>query len=579
MKPKLWDGPNAVGEARARFNETLDTPYTTASGPGFTARKMNGFSEVTGVQEVTDVAEPALFCTGYAGDNLKRRGAVEPGQSFQNTIIRTHSVGLGNGYGAEAFGDREYATETRTVYTKRDMTDPAPFSFGYYTGPLIPAYYKRAALSYVEIPDTETAHITYNIAGYAIYRILPMGRQSDTDEARNMVLHNVRNGEVDEWGFPTSRVRFLRVTDGCATAAMFDLPLPPDAKGVRNYMLGQSFTFGPDSVCMIVLEMPRECKETPDGAVLDTRLVDPGDASKGSITAFADAQGRILLYKTTDGGGSWSIIKFTGLDEMVTHNGGTEPLLGYHVLNDARPNLWATYSGNIGTQGIRLTDIAMLTNFVVLSQDVWVMFTTFSDQRVYAGGYMGLRSVALRTTDGGISWTTLTTPLSGTGPEAFTYDCEGVALRENVALVRAARGMAGLGRPIRFIRTTDKGETWEEITPTGLPATTNERIGYFEVLKVDEQNVTTVAVVCYSNEDQAYIMYVSEDDGATWEKSRTVAHADYFRRVDIDDLGNPSNDTMANFGRLDYRGTTKNPKPLDIAQPWRFDATITPPSS
>lgn len=46
MKPKLWDGPSAVGEARARFNATIDTPYQTASGPGFQADKKQDFHEV-----------------------------------------------------------------------------------------------------------------------------------------------------------------------------------------------------------------------------------------------------------------------------------------------------------------------------------------------------------------------------------------------------------------------------------------------------------------------------------------------------------------------------------------------------
>lgn len=46
MKPKLWDGPNPVGEARARGNEMIDTPYLTASGPGFSAHKKGAFREV-----------------------------------------------------------------------------------------------------------------------------------------------------------------------------------------------------------------------------------------------------------------------------------------------------------------------------------------------------------------------------------------------------------------------------------------------------------------------------------------------------------------------------------------------------
>lgn len=67
MKPKLWDGPNPVGEARARFNETIDTPYQTALGPGFSARKMNGFSEVTGESSSEEGTLPAFYSMGRIG--------------------------------------------------------------------------------------------------------------------------------------------------------------------------------------------------------------------------------------------------------------------------------------------------------------------------------------------------------------------------------------------------------------------------------------------------------------------------------------------------------------------------------
>lgn len=57
MKPKLWDGANAVGEARERALQQVDAPYLTASGPGFTARKMGQFSEVTGVEPTSPTSE------------------------------------------------------------------------------------------------------------------------------------------------------------------------------------------------------------------------------------------------------------------------------------------------------------------------------------------------------------------------------------------------------------------------------------------------------------------------------------------------------------------------------------------
>lgn len=46
--PKLWDGPNPVGEAKVRALQQVDAPFLRASGMGFASGKMNGFQEVRG---------------------------------------------------------------------------------------------------------------------------------------------------------------------------------------------------------------------------------------------------------------------------------------------------------------------------------------------------------------------------------------------------------------------------------------------------------------------------------------------------------------------------------------------------
>jgi len=59
--PKLLDGPNPVGEAKARHLETIDAPFLTAIGPGFVASKKGPTSEVTGVVESKQVIEDGWF--------------------------------------------------------------------------------------------------------------------------------------------------------------------------------------------------------------------------------------------------------------------------------------------------------------------------------------------------------------------------------------------------------------------------------------------------------------------------------------------------------------------------------------
>ena len=71
MKPKLWDGPNAVGEARMRALEQVATPYISASGPGFTASKKGQFSEVTGSTTAPEeVVEANWWSTSNNADEV-----------------------------------------------------------------------------------------------------------------------------------------------------------------------------------------------------------------------------------------------------------------------------------------------------------------------------------------------------------------------------------------------------------------------------------------------------------------------------------------------------------------------------
>lgn len=77
MKPKLWDGPSAVGEAKVRQLNQLDQPFLTASAPGFMANKKNvGFTEVYQPGEPPEPPEALyLSCgattpTGYASTDI-----------------------------------------------------------------------------------------------------------------------------------------------------------------------------------------------------------------------------------------------------------------------------------------------------------------------------------------------------------------------------------------------------------------------------------------------------------------------------------------------------------------------------
>lgn len=71
MRPKLWNGASAVGEARVRGNRLIDTPYLTASGPGFMAYKKGDFHEVFLEEPTSEVGIPAFYSLGEV-DGLER---------------------------------------------------------------------------------------------------------------------------------------------------------------------------------------------------------------------------------------------------------------------------------------------------------------------------------------------------------------------------------------------------------------------------------------------------------------------------------------------------------------------------
>lgn len=131
MKPKLWDGDNAVGEAKERHLQTLDTPYLTASAEGFMARKRGQFSEVTGPRPGKKLALDGWFSTSDAAQeqvhiysspdyrtNFRRRGTINQVEGGLNSGSVLSPDGRGRG-----------ATVSLQSW---DYDDPAYGSTGYH---------------------------------------------------------------------------------------------------------------------------------------------------------------------------------------------------------------------------------------------------------------------------------------------------------------------------------------------------------------------------------------------------------------------------------------------------------------
>lgn len=587
MKPKVWGDQRltdaiAVGEARARFNNALDLPYVSASGPGFQADKAGQFSSITVTGGEETKVEPSLFCDGIADGKEKRKGADSPGAAFRAVRIKNDQYNLGNGFSSEVGGDQPYVQESRRVFQRVDESDASYLNFGWYPGTKLIQFYKRGFIGSIE-QDFQTVAYTYQMAGNTLWQYEPLGRKTKENQALNVLFVTAPNG-VNEWGYELTQPLFLKVEENCSIGYGAWLPILSDHPG-RQYHLGRSFCYGPDKIGLFVSELPLDGMYIPPGSSLDWRWVNDSDPLDGTYEAPEGAQGRILLYLSDDGGDSWNIRVFTGLDFIVTPDhlptselGRPQPFLGYFWMAN-RPGYWASRYGNVGFQGIRLADFAVTTSIAVFSEDVFVVFTALSDARIYGGTWSGLRGFAFRTDDQGVTWTKIETPLSTELP-IKTYDCTPTILRQGICLLRCDEALSGLNRNVRWMLSEDSGVTWEEIFPTGLPASTNERIGYPEVFRVsniDGELVSDVGLVCYDDTEQAYVMYRSADDGRTWKKSSTVQKSETFIRCDFDRIAGPYSQPSLNFGVLDYRGTIEKPQPLDVAQPWLYDALILPP--
>ncbi len=573
MKPKLWQGADPVGEARARFNEQLDTPYTTALGPGFAATKKGTFSEVTRTPPPKDEAvEPALFAAGYVNGQLRRKGTDVPGHPFFTTRVELRLYNLGNGYGVNPVNPVYWQQQTIYSYQRRDGTAGVDRIFQRLEGEQAFSFFKRSQLFSFQ-SGLETNWESMNVVAVTKYQVSVMGKLPD-GRGQAVIFYSRQSDEVDDWGIPTNEIRYTHVNAEAMGGTSYILG-KMDTVGVRNYLLGPSFTYGPGKVGVFVVELPLIVKEVPGGTILDE------DGTDNRYKAYEDAQGKIYIYLSDDKGSSWGVYRFDKLDEIVITDSGPDSLMGFHYL-DTHVDYYAAPAGGGSMQNIRLADFLTLASpMLVFTENVWVFFSHITEYRTYGGVFYSGRSMGFRTTNGGATWEHIESPLTGQNIEAgkLTFTFDPVVLRKNVAIMRCAAGITGVNRPVRFLRTLDAGATWTEFYPVGLPASTNERVGYFEVLEADDEAGTSkVAVVCYDNAELSYIMYVSEDDGDTWEKSKRVQYSETFSRVDFDKVANASSVDAGSFGTLDYRGTIEQPQPLDIAQPWLYDYEVPPPS-
>lgn len=156
---------------------------------------------------------------------------------------------------------------------------------------------------------------------------------------------------------------------------------------------------------------------------------------------------------------------------------------------------------------------------------------------VYVGGVGNLWAPSdergvFRSTDGGASWEHVLFIDNHTGVIDMAMDLSNpdVIYAAAYQRQRTAFGFNGGGPGSGLYKSTDGGDTWEEVTG-GFPEGDMGRIG----VAVSESNPNVVMAIVETDDDETQGVYRSEDAGTTWERvNRQNIRPMYYSHIFID---------------------------------------------
>lgn len=142
-----------------------------------------------------------------------------------------------------------------------------------------------------------------------------------------------------------------------------------------------------------------------------------------------------------------------------------------------------------------------------------------------------------------------------------------VHLGEGWVLAKRVDGFLDTDLPVSLMRSTDGGLTWSTFIPAGFSAPLlNQFFGDLIVHRARMDGEPGIVLMpAWDAVSEAYHVWASEDDGATWERRGRIHKPDEFRRVDSMAEG----DGGDNFARLT---PGPNPtRPVDVTLPERYN--------
>ena len=605
QKPKQWGRgtrPEGMGKLRTA-EDTMPVPYLTVSGPGFIATKNGAFHQVTAIDPPPEPANPQqLFFTGFdAPDGEYRRRGAPLSDAFRlggftpavGVVLLPTSATWMCGVSVESDTTQtmtvsytDHLGDARTAVCEwRDMTNTGLFTRRFGGGSTVAIDFLGEVKRVLPSPAL--------LSGVAM---APLGYvDGGSPETGVAFLYPYRNGGATAYGVPTVGVRITLAvaTDKVVDTYSGELPEPPSmGYGATDLVCAAVASTAPGRMIALIVEFPPDIRDIDAGPYTDT-------AVDGATIEFDNSSLRLWTYHTSNYGGAWDVHRMEGLDVSTTAISpedpdgtlGPEPFLGHRsYLTVVKPTTGETVlyqggpqvTGAVGTQQRAVGEGLTATELLAVSQDVILMFGYIPDGRRYPGSSdpVAFRSFVLRSADGGVTWASISTPVSAAVEDTpldderdTPPDFEACSVGDGVIVCRIAMGLRrSEDRALRFIRSFDYGASWEEFFPAGLPATSSKQLGTFFTLPALRDEVR-LAVTAWDG--VAYRVYTSDDLGDTFEHRTKVLKPFAFAQMDAGRIAEPGV-PRGNFGVATYI-PIKPYQPIDPGAPWRVDSRYPPP--
>lgn len=571
-----------VGEARLRGMADVNMPFMTATGPGFKSFKSNGFGnsfDKVHLSQNEESGDDWVIATGTHKSNGDYRILVGDSPELRNPYfpIKQSQYVIGSNFlGQHAFFARarppsEGVSQVRECETviRNDTEDPPaapsnetvsrqsyepsqPLAMWLFQNYPLSIYYAEelCKLQTSPVPAVPTLFDSYTT----------MGIKENGDIGAILINGELSDSRVDDYGFKTVHLVANAWFYGVSGSTV-NLPVPADTVGEHSYVAGSVCVLKPGVLLLPAVELftPAKYQKDPESS------------------ARASYSGRILMYKSVDWGQTWSVTAPAAWMDGMPDEPAPSPLSS-HFDNPEFPVLRVAFKASQYEVAINGAMCGMVFGSSVVTAKGAAVY--FGVKVLPDGG--GYQLAAVRTVDDGETWAPVSLPtVMATAGVPYV---RAEAVRPGIVLARVQLSQFNDNDgEVLFLRSTDNGATWSELTPQGLDALMNQRsIGTFTVTRTSQDKAVVILPVISGDK---VIMMMSMDDGSSWRRSSRMFNVDKWQPdwpfvMAPGEAGTQSRDypsgweTIGDMGVCFYVGKRGRPAPASIATPWRLDESL-----